>query len=619
MAGGELARRSWAWIAAPLIAIFVVAWASSVNLDRTSVALRTLAVIGLFAGSCVLAITPGVALLSLTARYRLLGPATGLGLLFAGAATAGMAGFWAWFASPEYGRAFAVLVFVASIAAIGVYGRRGELRRLDLSLPLWLALLVGLLFTGLAFAQGHITENAWRTIESRYWLTQDNVIPYLFAKRVAAHHSVRGYLIGQWLFSDRPPLQTGLVLLQWPLWGHPGTAYQFLSSGLQDAWLPAVWVVLRVRELPVRRVLVVVLAMAATGAVFFNSIFVWPKMLAGALALAAFAILVSRSALDRWQGAGVLVACLATLSMLAHGGTAFAIIALAPFAYLFRRRITLRAFAACVGAALALYVPWSLYQRFIDPPGDRLLKWQLAGVVAIDKRGFLQTLIQQYQSLSLHQLLINKWDNLATLVANPILWRSGFSDPGWHGFIGIARMAQINDLLLAAGPLLLGTAALLVPSARRNLAQFGPPAVFTGLVLAIWVVLLWGGDITTAIQNGPYAAIILFIGLCAMAVTALPKVVAGTVLAASAAWFAICWVPGLGFHPAQARSPGSQPTDLAMVCVCVLALVALAVICAVAGRQPAAGDSEMAAASVGEPTEPRKALAESGDVSRALD
>jgi hypothetical protein len=618
MDGAELVRRSWAWIAAPVVAIFVVVWASSGDLDRASVVLRVPEVIGLFAGSCVLAITPGVALLSLTARYRPLGPATGLGILFAGAATAGMVGFWAWFASPELGRAFAVVLFAASIATIGLYGRRGELRRLDLSLPLWLALLVGLLFTGLAFVQGHISWNAWRTIETTFWHTGDNVFPYLFAKRVAAHHSVRGYLPDGWQFSDRPPLQTGFVLLQWPLWGDPGTAYQFLSTALQVAWLPAVWVVLRVRQLPVRQVLVVVLAMAATGVVFFNSIFVWPKMLAGALALAAFAILVSRSAADRWRGAGVLVACLAALSMLAHGGTAFAIIALAPFAYLFRRRITLRAFAACTGAALALYVPWSLFQRFIDPPGNRLLKWQIAGVVPIDKRGFLQTLIQQYRSLSLHQLLINKWDNLTSLVASPFLWRLGFADLGWHGFIGTARLAQISVFLLAAGPLLLGAAALLIPSARRNLAQVGPLVSFTALAVAIWIVLLWGGLVTTAIQNGPYAAVLLFVGLCALAVTALPKVVAWTVLAASVAWFAICWLPGLGYH-SVAVSPGSQPTDMAMVCVCVLALVGLAVVCAFAVRQPAAGDWETAAASVGEPTEPPKALAESGEVSRALD
>jgi hypothetical protein len=602
MDGAESARRSWAWIAAPFIAVFLVAGASSVDLHRASVALGVLAVVGLFTASCVLAITPGVAVLSLAARYRRLGPATGLGLLFAGAATAGMAGFWAWFASPDLGRLFALVLFTASIVTIGLYGRQGELRRLGLSLPLLLALAVGLLFTGFAFLQGGIAGEAWRTIEARYWLAQDNEIPFLFARRVAAGGPMHGYLLGNWLSSDRPPLQTGLVLLQWPLWGYQGEAYQILSGGLQDAWLPALWVVLRVRGVPVRRLLVVVLATAATGAVFFNSIYVWPKMLAGALALAAFAILVSRSASDRWPGAGVLAACLVTLSMLAHGGTAFAILAMAPFAYLFRRRITRGAVAACTGAALLLYGPWILYQRFVNPPGNRLLKWQLAGVVNIDKRGFLQALIQQYGSLSLHQLLANKWSNLATLAANPMLWRTDRADPGWHGFIGIARVAQIESLLVAAGPLLLAVLALLIPSARRNLTQFKPLAAFTGLAVVIWIVLLFGGAATTAtIQLAPYAAVILFIGLCALAVTALPRAITWTVLAASVAWFLICWMPGFGFHQALAQPLGSQHTDLAMAWVCILAIVALAATCAVAARRPEGGKLQMAAASAGEP------------------
>lgn len=621
MDSAEITRRSFAWIVAPFIAVFVVAGASSVNLDRASVALRALAVVGLFTGSCVLAITPGVALLSLMARYRQLGPATGLGLLFAGTGTAGMAGFWAWFASPEFGRAFAVVLFIASIVTIGLCGRRGELRHLDLSLPLSLALLVGLMFTGIAFLQGGIADEAWHTVAARYWLAYDNEIPFLFASRVAAHQSLQGFLYGDWLSSDRPPLQTGLILLQWPLWGNRATANQLLSSGLQNAWLPAVWVVLRVRGLSVRRVLVVVLSTAATGAVFLNSVYAWPKMLAGALALAAFAILVSHSASDRWPGAGVLVACLAALSMLTHGGTAFAVIALAPFAYLFRRRITLRAVAVCAGAALALYVPWGLYQRFVDPPGNRLLKWQLGGIIQIDKRGSLQAIIQQYQSLSLHRILGNKWDNLVTLVVNPTLWRTEIADPGWHGFVGLARVAQINDLLPAAGPLLLGALALFIPSARRNLAQVKPLATFIGLALILWVVLLFGGEVvTTTIIQGPYAAVVLFIGLCALAVAALPKVIAWTVLAANVAWFVVCWIPGLGFHQAQTGSSGSLPTDMAMVCVCVFALVALAVVCAVAVvQQPVLGDSDHHDGSPEEAVikESHRRLARSADVDRA--
>ena len=41
------------------------------------------------------------------------------------------------------------------------------------------------------------------------------------------------------------------------------------------------------------------LATSATGVMFFNTVYIWPKMLAGALALAALAVLVSRDPADR--------------------------------------------------------------------------------------------------------------------------------------------------------------------------------------------------------------------------------------------------------------------------------------------------------------------------------
>ena len=194
-----------------------------------------------------------------------------------------------------------------------------------------------------------------------------------------------------WLFSDRPPLETGFALLQWPLWGgHTQLGYQLLSTGLQVSWLPALWTVLRVRGLGAGRVSAVVLMTAATGAVFFNTIYVWPKMLAGSLALAALAILVSRDDDDRWAGAGILAAALATLSMLAHGGTAFALLALAPFVYRQRRRITVRAVAVGAAVAAVLYLPWTLFQHFVDPPGNRLMKWMLAGVIPVTRKGVLE-------------------------------------------------------------------------------------------------------------------------------------------------------------------------------------------------------------------------------------
>ncbi len=581
----EPTGRPYGWLAGTVAAALLVAWGASVNLGHTSSVIQGVATAGLFSGSCVLALTPGVALLCVVARRRPLGPATGLGLLFAGAGGAAMAGLWAWFASPLAGRLFAAILLAASVAAIGLFGRRGELRRLDLSTPLLLALAVGLAFTGLAFLQGGIGSlHPAEAIETRFWAKSDNILPLTFASHLAAHLPLSGYMQGQWLFSDRPPLETGFALLQWPLWGrHQQLGYQLLSTGLQVSWLPALWTALRVRGLGAGRVTAVVLMTAATGAVFFNTIYVWPKMLAGSLAVAALAILASRDDDDRWAGAGILAAVLVTLSMLAHGGTAFAVIALAPFAYLARRRITARSVVVTVAAAAVLYLPWTLFQHFVDPPGNRLIKWQLAGVIPVTRPGVLSTIVHQYLSLSPTQLLVNKWDNVAALAAVPGMWPTQTSDPAWtSGFLGFARVAQLYDVLPAAGLLLLGLLALLFPSGRRVLAAARPLAVFTGLAAVVVVILEWGGQIPAILHQGPYAVVILVVGLCALAVTALPWPLASAVATASVAWFAVSWVPGLGFHPGTDKPGTTVPLDHAMLMVCLGGLV-LAALCVADG------------------------------------
>jgi hypothetical protein len=583
------ARRSYAWIVAPLAAAGLVAWGSSVNLLMAHSVVRGLAVVSLYAGSAVLAVTPGVAVLSVAARRAAapLGAATALALLLVGSGATAMAGFWAWFATPVFGRVFDGALLVAAVAVLAVFGRRGDLRAVGLTTPLLLSCAVGLACTGLAFVQGGIAHHPSAAIQYRFWQAGDNVIPLQFAMRVAAHGPLSGALVGDWLSSDRPPLQTGFVLLQWPLWlnGSPQlqAPYQLLATALSASWLPALWTVFRVRGVGIWRVAVAVLATAATGVVFFNTIYVWPKMLAGTFALAALALLVSRDKADRRPASMILVLALVALSMLSHGGTAFAVIALIPLLYKRRREFTRRVLAWCAVAVVALYVPWTLYQKFVDPPGDRLIKWQLAGVIAPNPIGVVQALVRQYSGLTLTHALLNKWENVATLVANPVLWRNQTAEPVWaSGFLGFARLAQVNDLVPAAGPLLLGVVALLIPSARRALAQVAPLAAFVGLTLVVWVLLLWGGQGVPAVNHqGPYAVIILFIGLCALAVTALPKALAALIVAGGLAWFVVSWVPGLGFVsaiPVQHVYLEPVTLDPALLATAIAGLLGIAVV-----------------------------------------
>ena len=516
--------------------------------------------------------TPGVALLSVVARFRRLGPA--------------MAGFWAWFASPAFGVTLDVAMFALSVALIAVFGRRGDLGRFGLSLPLALALAVSVFYTATVYLRGGPTANPAENVASILWPQPDNIIPLLFAAKLATHAPLGGYLLGDWLSSDRPPLETGFVLLQWPQWYPSGREgdFQFLGTVLQSAWLPALWVVFRVRGVPAGRTCAAVLATAATGAMYMNTVYVWPKMLAGALALCALAILVSRDPGDRGRGAGLLAAVLAALSMLAHGGTCFGLLAFVPFVIKARRTITAGAAAACAAAMAVLYVPWVLYQHFVDPPGNRLLKWMLAGVIPIDGRGVLQTIVEQYRALFLTQFLGNKGGNVMTLLVNMGLLRQLHLE--WTGsFYGSARIAELYFLVPAAGLLLLGALALLLPPARHRLADVRPLAAFTALATVAWVTLLWGGSVTTQIHVGPYANLILFIGLCALGVTALPPLPGGVILAASAAWFAVEWLPGLTIHPIWPYVPASSPVDWSMAVVCGCALAAIIVIAKAALRR----------------------------------
>ena len=581
----RLDRRRWpyGWLAAPVVAALVVARASGVPLQTAGTAAQAAAVTGLLAGAAVLAVTPGVALLSVVARYRRPGQATALGLLYAGAGVTAMAGFWAWFAGPAFGVAFDGAMLALSVTLIAVFGRRGDLGRFGLSLPLALALAVSVLYIATVYLRGGPTADPASNVGEILWPQPDNMFPLLFATKLAAHAPLGGSLMGQWLSSDRPPLETGFVMLQWPQWYPSGRlgGYQFLGTVVQSTWLPALWVVFRVRGVPAGRTCAAVLATAATGVMYMNTIYVWPKMLAGALALCALAILVSRDPGDRRTGAAVLTAVLVALSALAHGGTCFGLLAFIPFVIRLRGKITAGAAAACAAAMAVLYAPWLAYQRFVDPPGNFLLKWWLAGVIQVDGRGTLQTVVDQYRSLFLTQFLANKADNAMTLLVNMGILHRPYLE--WTGrFFGSARVAELFFLVPAAGPLLLGVLALLLPSARRRLADVRPLAAFTALAIVAWVALVWGGSVTTELFGGPYVALILFIGLCALAVTELPPVLCGVILAASAVWFAVVWLPGITFHPMWPWVPASSPVDWSMAVAFGCALAAIAAIAAIA-------------------------------------
>ena len=249
----------------------------------------------------------------------------------------------------------------------------------------------------------------------------DNNLPLGSAEPLFVGHDPRALFrqFSDWRSSDRPPLQAGITLLQRPFIGFLGlfSEYQILGTICQCVWVPAVWALCRSLAISVRRTGLVVLFCTCSGFFLINSVYVWPKLLAGGLVVWAMAILVQplREGTKPTPGIAAMAGLAAGLGYLAHGSVAFTLIALAALFMLPRYFIGIR--QALTGCAIfaAILLPWSLYQKYYDPPGNRLLKWHIAGVVAIDSRSTWQALKDQYAALSATQILVNKVDNVLGL------------------------------------------------------------------------------------------------------------------------------------------------------------------------------------------------------------
>jgi hypothetical protein len=372
-----------------------------------------------FAAEGVLFLALGLALHGSLRRRVVLPAGLGAFAALAGVAVLGYLAFWCYFASPLLGRVFSWTVLAAAglrllaprrAAAPGAGG--GEV------LPaLGLAGLIGIGFLSLTclFDDAPLSALA----ESRFTvnLPVDNDIPRMFADRLWAGQSPR-HLVGDWLSSDRPPLQAGWQLLTRPVSAALGfdddTAATTAGVWFQLLWVPALWTFLRRLGAGPRVAAAMVAAAAFTGFHLFYTVYTWPKLGAAALMLGAFVLWEpgpGETAGARRFAAGGICAALACL---AHGGAAFSLLGLVPLglAALRRERGAWRRWLVAGVAFAAVASPWLAYQKFYEPPGNRLPKWHLAGVIPPDARGFGETLVDSYRHLGWRGALANHWSNL---------------------------------------------------------------------------------------------------------------------------------------------------------------------------------------------------------------
>jgi hypothetical protein len=367
---------------------------------------------------------PGVAAALFAARRGVRQVPVLLGIGLAATGVGAMLAFWAYYGGRGAGESFSYFLLLGSVLLAGwsLYGGKIDsalLRQLAIPLALWVLGSAFLVFLGFIHGGADSPVATAATRFSAGPLPSDNDIPHFFTEwfYFHGHNGTPPIYQPEWHFSDRPPLQVGYMLAQRPFfWNSDLLDYQIIGVLLQQLWIVAVWaLLLAARVGRVTRALVIGTVLLSDVAIV-NGFFVWPKMLPAAMLIAAVALVATPLWLDlrRNLWAAALVATLLGLAMLGHGSSVFGVIPIALIAA-YRGLPSWRWVGVALIAGFLVMAPWSAYQKYGDPPGNRLTKWMLAGVPEIDPRGTKEAIFDSYSEAGFGGALHNKAENFVTM------------------------------------------------------------------------------------------------------------------------------------------------------------------------------------------------------------
>lgn len=445
-------------------------------------------------------------------------------------ATMGVAGwvsFWAYLATPTLGQLTGWAILAVAAVTIGFCARNLEVRRAAIRVLPAAVMAVGLVAVtvGLIGLWG-INGDPFGLGRVRFShpLPLDNQIPQMFLDKLVAHQDPRNFLKPDWQSSDRPPLQTGLMLIAYPFTKSLGFAEGIsgLGAGIacEVVWMPALAILVRAIGGRRRGVLAAMVFTALANAVLVNTVFTWPKLLSAAFVLAATALFAQPLAAGSRFRAGTfaLSGVLFALGMLSHGAALFALPI--PLLVLLRRHraLGLRPVGALIGAGVITYLPWVAYQRFYDPPGSRLLSIHLGGVLPRPgDGGVLHEIVHHYAAIGLTTALDNKWLNLLV----------PFSEAPWRGIslqgfdIRHQRVAQFFTFSGAIGVGWIAALAVLVALlvARLRRAERDPYGaqvlslmVFGLVSIVVWALVMFGPS-ATLLHQGSHVFVLIGLGV----------------------------------------------------------------------------------------------------------
>jgi len=321
-----------------------------------------------------------------------------------------LAVFYIYLYSVRYGKIVSIGIFILSLIA---------LMRVQAKNVTWTLLLFGILSSMmmiilfLAYSDLSIPTNFQQISANRWFkLPIDNWIPKIFADAILGAH-VPSPLVTSWLSSDRPPLATGFFLI-FSVFSSNDLSYLVISVGMQLLVIIFIFMLLLKYLESYRFIFFVMLLLFFNGFVFVHSLFVWPKLLSALFqGISFYYLYYIWTSNDTSKKEYILFGLAASLAFLSHGGSVFYLLALSVLLLFTLKQIKdVKKIFYGLLVALITYLPWVLYQKLIDPPGDRLLKWHLAAEIHVTDKSFSTVLFDYYHQLSLKDWLALQWSHL---------------------------------------------------------------------------------------------------------------------------------------------------------------------------------------------------------------
>jgi hypothetical protein len=326
------------------------------------------------------------------------------------------------------------------------------------------------------------------------WST-DNQIPSATARLLADGTIISEWRFGTWRLSDRTPLLASLLypaaVVTKDFVGHldrnvEGMIPQICGFGILNCWLLPAWILFRRVHFRGRQCVLASLLLAATPFIFFNTLYIWPKLLTATFCLAQYLYLVPLSqASDPPRGLrSALGGTAGALAILSHAAIAVAVLGVFIAAiYVFKSAQRSRSnvvsvlerarmfgsrwrwVLVSVLVSILVLSPWLVWTKFGSPSSNALPKYFLTGNFGFEtpNESVGHAALRFYHTLTLKQWLISKGLGLETL--------GGFYHDDVYHALGIVtnlsnklqavRALQFFYIFPSLGLLLIPLAALL--------------------------------------------------------------------------------------------------------------------------------------------------------------